>query len=98
MWRGLLVSMWWRRRASGAMSRGHSGNAPLVRIADILVREIQVGTGDTGIRAGVVKVANDAEGVTPEAERVLRGAVRAVKRTGCPVRISGRRRRLDGDR
>ena len=36
------------------------------RIADIFVREIEVGIGDTGIKAGVIKVANDAEGVTPE--------------------------------
>ena len=36
-------------------------------------------------QAGVIKVANDAEGVTPEAERVLRGAARALKRTGCPI-------------
>ena len=55
------------------------------RIADIFVREIEVGIGETGIKAGVVKVANDAEGVTPEAERVLRGAARALKRTGCPI-------------
>lgn len=54
-------------------------------IADIFVREIEVGIGDTGIKAGVIKVANDAEGVTPEAERVLRGAARAIKRTGCPI-------------
>jgi phosphotriesterase-related protein len=57
----------------------------LDRIADIFVREIEVGIGDTGIKAGVIKVANDAEGVTPEAERVLRGAARALKRTGCPI-------------
>jgi phosphotriesterase-related protein len=55
------------------------------RIADIFVREIEVGIGDTGIKAGVIKVANDAEGVTPEAEPVLRGAARASKRTGCPI-------------
>ena len=55
------------------------------RIADIFVREIEVGIGETGIKAGVIKVANDAEGVTPEAERVLRGAARALKRTGCPI-------------
>jgi phosphotriesterase-related protein len=30
-------------------------------------------------------VANDAEGVTPEAELVLRGAARAAKRTGVPI-------------
>ncbi|MCI0890355.1 MAG: phosphotriesterase-related protein, partial [Chloroflexi bacterium] len=55
------------------------------KIADIFVREIEVGIGDTGIKAGVIKVANDAEGVTPQAEPVLRGAARALKRTGCPI-------------
>ncbi len=55
------------------------------KIADIFVREIEVGIGATDIKAGVIKVANDAEGVTPEAERVLRGAARASKRTGCPI-------------
>jgi phosphotriesterase-related protein len=57
----------------------------LDRIADIFVHEIEVGIGETGMKAGVIKVANDAEGVTPEAERVLRGAARALKRTGCPI-------------
>jgi phosphotriesterase-related protein len=55
------------------------------RIADIFVREIETGIGDSGIKAGVIKVANDAEGVTPPGERVLRGAARALKRTGCPI-------------
>jgi phosphotriesterase-related protein len=55
------------------------------RIADIFVREIETGIGDSSIKAGVIKVANDAEGVTPQAERVLRGAARALKRTGCPI-------------
>jgi phosphotriesterase-related protein len=54
-------------------------------VADIFVREIEVGIGSTGIKAGVIKVANDAEGVTPQAEPVLRGAARALKRTGCPI-------------
>src|SRR5436190_3017897 len=55
------------------------------KIADIFVHEIEIGIGDSGIKAGVIKVANDAEGVTPPAERVLRGAARALKRTGCPI-------------
>ena len=55
------------------------------RIADIFVHEIEIGIGDSGIKAGVIKVANDTEGVTPPAERVLRGAARALKRTGCPI-------------
>ena len=54
-------------------------------IADIFVREIEVGIEDTEIKAGAIKVANDIGGVTPEAELILRGAARALKRTGCPI-------------
>lgn len=54
-------------------------------IADIFVREIQVGIGNTEIKAGCIKVANDMGGVTPEGERILRGAARACRRTGCPI-------------
>ncbi len=57
----------------------------LDRIADIFVREIEVGIGDSGVKAGAIKVANDMGGVTPEGERILRGAARALKRTGCPI-------------
>ena len=55
------------------------------QIADIFVHEIGIGIGDTEIKAGAIKVANDTEGVTPEGELVLRGAARALKRTGCPI-------------
>jgi phosphotriesterase-related protein len=56
-------------------------------IADIFVREIDVGIDGTAIKAGVIKVANDTQtgGVTPEGERILRGAARALRRTGCPI-------------
>ena len=57
----------------------------LDEIADIFVREIEVGIDDTGVKAGAIKVANDMGGVTPEGEQVLRGAARALKRTGCPI-------------
>jgi phosphotriesterase-related protein len=55
------------------------------QIADIFVHEIEEGIGNTTIKAGAIKVANDAEGVTPEAELVLRGAARACRRTGTPI-------------
>jgi phosphotriesterase-related protein len=55
-------------------------------IAALFVREIEVGIEGTGIKAGIIKVANDAEGVTQEGEIILRAAVRAAKQTG--VRIS----------
>ena len=70
IWRDIPRSFWRARRDE---------------IADIFVREIEVGIGDTGIKAGVIKVANDIGGVTPEGERILRGAARASKRTGCPI-------------
>jgi phosphotriesterase-related protein len=57
----------------------------LDEIAEIFVHEIEVGIGDTQIKAGAIKVANDMGGVTPEGEQILRGAARALKRTGCPI-------------
>ena len=54
-------------------------------VAELFVRELEEGIEDTGIKAGIIKVASDQEGVTPEAEVVLRAAARAAKRTGCPI-------------
>ncbi|MDZ7728734.1 MAG: hypothetical protein U5Q44_11360 [Dehalococcoidia bacterium] len=51
----------------------------------MFVHEITEGIEDTGIKAGAIKVANDAEGVTSEGELVLRGAARACKQTGRPI-------------
>jgi phosphotriesterase-related protein len=70
LWRDIPRSFW---------------NRDIDEIADIFVREITEGIGETEIRAGVIKVANDMGGVTPEAERVLRGAARACRRTNCPI-------------
>jgi phosphotriesterase-related protein len=53
--------------------------------AEIFVHEIEQGIGNTSVRAGVIKVANDIEGIGPLQERVLRAAARASKRTGCPI-------------
>lgn len=55
------------------------------RIAGIFIREIEQGVEGTGIRAGAIKVANDAEGVTEVGELVLRGAAIACKETGVPI-------------
>lgn len=53
--------------------------------ADIFVREIEQGIDDTTIKAGVIKVATDEEGISPAHERVLRAAARACARTGVPI-------------
>ena len=54
-------------------------------IADVFIHEIQEGIGPKRIKAGVIKVANDQEGVTPQAELVLRAAAWACKATGVPI-------------
>lgn len=59
--------------------------APPDRIARLYVREIEEGIEGTGIKAGIIKVANDAEGVTSEGEIILRAAARAHRATGIPI-------------
>ena len=54
-------------------------------IADLYVREIEVGIEGTGIKAGVIKVASDEGGVTQAQEIVLRAAGQACVRTGVPI-------------
>jgi phosphotriesterase-related protein len=54
-------------------------------IADVFVHEIREGIGPNRIRAGVIKVANDEEGVSPQGEVVLRAAARACKATAVPI-------------
>jgi phosphotriesterase-related protein len=49
------------------------------------VAEIEQGIDGSGIRAGVIKVATDRDGVTPVVERALRAAARASKATGVPI-------------
>ena len=55
------------------------------QIADIFVREIETGIGDSGLTPGAIKVANDAGGITAESELMLCEAARALERSGCPI-------------
>lgn len=54
-------------------------------VAALYIREIQEGIEGTGIKAGIIKVANDMGGVTEEGEIILRAAARAQKATGVPI-------------
>ena len=54
-------------------------------IAPLFIREIEEGIEGTGIKAAIIKVANDMGGVTPEGEIILRAAARAQKATGVPI-------------
>ena len=55
------------------------------RIAPLFIREVQEGIEGTGIKAGIIKVANDQGGVTPLGEIMLRATARAQKATGVPI-------------
>jgi phosphotriesterase-related protein len=54
-------------------------------LTEFFIREIQVGIEGTDIKAGVIKVANDQEGITVFGEKLLRAAARACKATGTPI-------------
>jgi phosphotriesterase-related protein len=54
-------------------------------IAEIYEREITDGIGDTGVRAGVIKVATGDRVVTELEERIIRAGARAHRATGAPV-------------
>ena len=58
------------------------GPDPLV---ELFVGDIERGIAGTGIRAGMLKVVSDAEGITPDVERVFQAAAVAHQQTGVPI-------------
>jgi phosphotriesterase-related protein len=54
-------------------------------MTEAFVRELTEGIDDTGIRAGVIKVATGPNRITPYEEQVLRAAARAHRTTGAPI-------------
>jgi phosphotriesterase-related protein len=55
-------------------------------LAAELERELTVGVGETGIRAGIIgEIASSRQHVTPAEERVFRAAARAHRRTGAAI-------------
>ena len=73
---------WYRERVYPPVVAGTSTND----LADLLVRELTLGVGDTGIRPGFIGEIGTERGViTPAEERVFRAAARASRRTRCPI-------------
>lgn len=55
-------------------------------LADILVREIEHGVGDSGIRAGIIgEIGTGRHHILPAEERVFRAAALAQRRTGVAI-------------
>lgn len=56
---------------------------------ELFVRELTQGIGNTGVKAGVIKVGNSVFGMSELEERMHRAAARAAKRTGCAIITHG---------
>ena len=54
-------------------------------LVDMFVTDIVDGIADTGVRAAILKCCTEAEGVTPNIDRVLRAIARAHRLTGVPI-------------
>ena len=59
--------------------------ASIDSIKSLYVKEIKQGIENTQMKAGIIKVANDSEGITQEGEIILRAAARAHMETGAPI-------------
>ncbi len=54
-------------------------------MVDMFVRDLREGIADTGVKAGILKCATDAPGLTKGVERVLRAVAQAHRETGAPI-------------
>ncbi len=54
-------------------------------LEELFLRDIREGIADTGIRAGILKCATDAPGLTHDVERVLRAVAHVHHETGVPI-------------
>ena len=54
-------------------------------VYELFVKEITVGIGKTGIKAGVIKVATDDPVISDYEQAIMRAAVRAAQKTGVPI-------------
>jgi phosphotriesterase-related protein len=54
-------------------------------MTEMFVKDIEEGIAGTGVKAGILKCATDAPGMTPGVERVLRSVAHAHRRTGVPI-------------
>jgi predicted metal-dependent phosphotriesterase family hydrolase len=59
------------------------------RMADLFVHELTVGIGDSGTKAGFIKVGHGVQEFTALEELEHRAAARAAKRTGCAIITHG---------
>jgi phosphotriesterase-related protein len=54
-------------------------------LVELFVRDIRDGITGTSVRAGMLKVMTDADGITPDVARVMAAAAVAQRETGVPI-------------
>ncbi|MBO1076936.1 phosphotriesterase family protein [Roseomonas marmotae] len=54
-------------------------------IPAMMIRDIQNGIAETGVRAGIIKIGSDSPGMTPDVQRIFKAAVRAQQETGVTI-------------
>lgn len=54
-------------------------------LVEMFVREIEVGIGETSVKAAILKCATDRQGMTEDVERVVRAAAWAHRQTGVAI-------------
>ena len=74
----VATGVWWMPQ------RYFSGHG-VDEVADLFIRDITQGIGNSGVKAAIIKCATDTAGVTPVIENVLRASARAQKATGVPI-------------
>ncbi|MFE9405752.1 phosphotriesterase [Streptomyces sp. NPDC006530] len=57
------------------------------RLAELFLTELTEGIGDTGVRAGLIKVAGGFHGLDDHAVFTMRAAAEANRRTGAPIAV-----------
>jgi len=55
------------------------------KLAELFIREIKFGIGETGVKPGLLKAASDVSGVSIHEEAVLRAVARAHLALGVPI-------------
>jgi phosphotriesterase-related protein len=54
-------------------------------LVDMFISDIEVGSPETHVKAGILKCCTEVQGVTPNIDRVLRAIARAHRWTGVPI-------------
>jgi phosphotriesterase-related protein len=74
----VATGVWW-------MPQRYFTGHGIDEVADLFIRDITRGIGNSGVKAAIIKCATDTAGVTPVIDNILRASARAQKATGVPI-------------